>query len=135
MANPRDRNDDDNQEQRDADQAQDVAEDALNADRHGDPLASTKPPAGSGNGNAPDLVDRMNQMLTSGRVDMAAYAGEPLMDDGDEVMPGTGPGALPDADDDMLGGDPDAIDAVPDTGEDPLAAVASDDHGEGELED
>ena len=36
--------------------------------------------------DVPDLVERMNEMNRSGRVDMDAYAGEPQMDDEDDAF-------------------------------------------------
>lgn len=39
--------------------------------------------------DTPDLVERMNDMNRSGRIDMDAYAGEPRMDDEEETMGGT----------------------------------------------
>ena len=132
MANPRDLEDEDNNEQREADQAQAVAEDALHPDAGPDPLDSEKPHGGitDDEGDVHDTVDMMKQMVTSGRVDMGAFAGEPLMDDGDEEMPGTPAGPMDGHDDDMMGGLPDDMDEVADTGEDPLAAMVSDDDGE-----
>ena len=79
----------DNLEQRDEGQAQDVAEDALERGRdatseteHGAPAnpASVIPE------DVPDLVDTMNQMVTSGLIDNGAYAGEPMMDDEEDVL-------------------------------------------------
>lgn len=67
-------------------QAQDVAEDALvsaldqaELSEHGG-----KPnPAQIIPDDTPDLVDKMNEMNRSGRIDMDAYAGEEEMDDED----------------------------------------------------
>ncbi|MET0250155.1 MAG: hypothetical protein ABW164_10565 [Sphingobium sp.] len=39
--------------------------------------------------DTPDLVERMNDMNRSGRIDMDAFAGEPQMDDEEESMGGT----------------------------------------------
>lgn len=36
--------------------------------------------------DAPDLVDHMNQMVTSGRIDMSAYRGERSDDDEDGML-------------------------------------------------
>ncbi|MEI6485133.1 MAG: hypothetical protein WCO11_02580 [Sphingomonadales bacterium] len=133
MPRPRDHEDEDNSEQREADQAQVVADDALHPDDGPDPLDSEKPHGGltDDDGDVHDTVDMMKQMLTSGHVDMGAFAGEPLMDDGDGAMPGTPAGPMDgDFDDEMMGSLPDDMDDIADTGEDPLAAVVSDDDGE-----
>ena len=76
----------DNSEQRDGGQAQDVAAGALARD-----LDSSEDSEHGGNANPaaiipddmPDLVDRMDQMVSSGIIDMGAFAGEPLHDDND----------------------------------------------------
>ena len=74
----------DNDEQRDADQAQDVADDAMVV---GTDLSEDSEHGGTPNPGAvmpddvPDLVDTMNQMVTSGHIDNGAYAGEPMHDD------------------------------------------------------
>ncbi|CAA9324780.1 MAG: hypothetical protein AVDCRST_MAG90-1187 [uncultured Microvirga sp.] len=81
---------DDNDEQRDADQAQDVARDAVNfnaklavseSERGGnsDPTAVTPD-------DVPDLVDTMNQMVSSGHIDNGAFAGEPMHDDEEDRL-------------------------------------------------
>ncbi|MEN9931969.1 MAG: hypothetical protein RIS17_542 [Pseudomonadota bacterium] len=134
MANPRNIEDEDNSEQREPDQAQAVADDALHPDDGPDPLDSEKPHGGitDDDGDVHDTLDMMKQMVTSGRVDMGAYAGEPLMDDGDAEMPGTPAGPMDGADDDMMGTAPEDMDEIADTGEDPLAAVVSDDDGDEE---
>lgn len=73
-----------NAEQDDAPaQAQTLADEALgrsSAFEFGD---SEKPEGGVGelDGAAPDLVDTMNQMVTSGHIDMDAFAGERSDDD------------------------------------------------------
>ena len=36
--------------------------------------------------DVPDLVERMDEMTRSGRIDMDAYAGEPQMDDEDDAF-------------------------------------------------
>ena len=128
----RDFEDEDNNEQREADQAQAVADDALHPDSGPDPLDSEQPQGGitDDDSDVHDTVDMMKQMVTSGRVDMSAFAGEPLMDDGDEEMPGTPAGPLGDDDDELMGTLPDDMDEVEDTGEDPLAALVSDDDAE-----
>jgi hypothetical protein len=124
----------DNREQAGEDQAQDVARDSLEGlpgDDH-DMLASTKPKGGIGDDNDfIDIVDHMKEMVTSGRVDMSAYAGEPMMDDGDTVVSDALSPVGIDGDDD-LGADRDdsgKLADVADTGEDPLAEVASE-HGD-----
>lgn len=69
----------DNDGQNDADQAQDVADDAMMVDtdlseesEHGG-----RPNPGAGvPDDVPDLVDTMNQMVRSGHIDNGAYAGE-----------------------------------------------------------
>jgi hypothetical protein len=135
MANPRDRDNEDNQEQREHDQAQDVADDALAVEGDDDPLDSSKSPGGitDDDSEVHDIVDMMKQMVSSGRVDMGAYSGEPLMDDGDDVMPGTPAGPMRSEDDDVMGKSADEMDEIVDTGEDPLASVVSDDDGEDDL--
>ena len=78
-----------NAEQRDADQAQDVAADAI--DRSHDPLEDSKR-AGASNPaslipeDIPDLVDTMKQMVTSGRIDNGAFEGEPMHDDEEDSL-------------------------------------------------
>jgi len=91
---PRDPNDDlssdmDNAEQNDDGQAQDVADDALNlAD---DPFEESEH-GGSPNIGAvmpddtPDLIDTMNQMVSSGVIDNGAFAGEPMHDDEEDRL-------------------------------------------------
>ncbi|MBB6226967.1 hypothetical protein [Polymorphobacter multimanifer] len=121
-------------EQQGEDQAQDVAQDRLEGlpgDDH-DMLASRKAKSGLDDDNDYiDTVDHLKGMVTSGRVDMSAYAGEPMMDDGDTVVSDALVADGGEGDDD-LGADPDdrgALNEVADTGENPLAAVASD-HGD-----
>lgn len=120
-----------NTEQQDEDQAQDVAEDALYGSSDHDPLDSAKA-AGDRTqvmpDDAPDLVDKMNEMLRSGRIDTGAFAGEPDLDDEESLLGGEGDADI-DADDE------DPLDGVADTGDDPLGAVASDHGLEGETED
>lgn len=129
MPNPREHDNEDNQEQIEPDQAQDVADDALALEQGPDALDSRKVDGGitDDDHDVHDTVDMMKQMISSGRVDMGAYAGEPLMDDGDAEMPGTPAGPMSGADDDMMGAAPDDMDAVADTGNDPLASVISED--------
>jgi len=69
-------------EQEDEDtQAQTVADDAL-ANTGEDGLGdSEKDTGGIEDFDAPDLVDRMKQMDSSGRIDMGAFDGEETMDD------------------------------------------------------
>lgn len=73
----------DNQEQRDAPKANEVAEDALNLDD--DPSEDSEKVATSGVSVVPedeqDLVDHMNQMVNSGTIDNSAFAGERNDDD------------------------------------------------------
>ncbi len=89
---PRTPNDDiapelDNAGQHDADQAQDVAEDALfigtdpseESEHGGSPDRTAVMPD-----DVPDLVDTMNQMVRSGLIDNGAFAGEPNHDGDDE---------------------------------------------------
>lgn len=86
---PRDTNpshETDNQEQDDADaQAQTVADEAR-VRTSGDPSEDSEH-GGSGDRTAltpddtPDLIDRMEQMVSSGHIDMDAYRGEPAHDD------------------------------------------------------
>jgi len=72
-------------------QAQTVAEGALNRGADADELEdSEKVPTGEDTDDAQDLVDRMRQMDSSGRVDMGAYRGEPNHDDNVDKL---GPGA------------------------------------------
>lgn len=85
-----------NSEQRDADQAQDLGDEAAarqlgQSDASGhDPITETEHggspnPAAIIPADVPDLVDTMNEMLTSGLIDNGAYAGEPMMDDEEEI--------------------------------------------------
>ena len=73
-----------NSEQADDDQAQDVAEDALHLED--DPSEDSEHGGSSDPGrlisdDVPDLVDKMNEMVRSGRIDNGAFAGEPMHDD------------------------------------------------------
>lgn len=78
-----------NSEQADDDQAQDVAEDARFVDTD---LSEESEHGGRPNLGAvipddtPDLVDRMNEMVRSGRIDNDAYAGEPQHDDEEDIL-------------------------------------------------
>jgi hypothetical protein len=81
----------DNSEQNEADsQAQDLADEALHpAEVTGRMSAESEPgfeqdPADLVPRDVPDLVDTMNDMVQSGRIDMDAYVGEPRMDDEDD---------------------------------------------------
>jgi hypothetical protein len=80
---------DENSEQRDEGQAQDIAADALV--RGTDLSEDSEKVRGSDVGaiipdDVPDLVDKMNEMNISGRIDYGAYAGEPMMDDEENGM-------------------------------------------------
>jgi hypothetical protein len=72
-----------NVEQEDEDaQAQTIAEEALR--RRGEHFSDTEKVAGGEPGDGtPDLIDHMNQMATSGRIDMSAFRGERNDDDED----------------------------------------------------
>jgi hypothetical protein len=77
-----------NSEQDDEDsQAQDVAEDAQNEDRHS-PLDSKKVNAHLNESSAQDTIDEMRDMEQSGRIDMGAYRGEPNHDDNEDKYGG-----------------------------------------------
>ena len=73
------------QEQDDSDtQAQSVAQDAL--DRATDSYEDSEKGGSESVGeispdDTPDLIDRMEQMVSSGHIDMDAYRGEPAHDD------------------------------------------------------
>ncbi len=133
----RDRTDAENREQQDEGQAQDVAEDAL----HPDPgyvdsvRGSPVNPAQIIPDDVPDLVETMEQMVRSGRIDNGAYAGEPQHDDEEDMLGDT----EDEGDDDQLynemadgSEDPLAVPVdlseVEDRGDDPLGEVASE-HG------
>jgi hypothetical protein len=61
-------------------QAQTLAEEALH--RRGEGLSDTeKVSRGEPDDGTPDLVDHMNQMASSGRIDMSAFRGERSDDD------------------------------------------------------
>lgn len=88
-------------EQEDADtQAQTVADEALDGVENRSPIDSEKDKSGLEDIDAPDLIDRMNQMETSGHIDMAAYDGEETMDDLENKY-----GARNAADDEFAGDD------------------------------
>ena len=68
-------------------QAQTVAEEALDAEaRHASPLDSEKPDEEGEvmDDSSRDLIDQMRDMEQSGRIDMDAYRGEPNMDDNED---------------------------------------------------
>lgn len=83
-----------NFEQRDEGQAQDVASEAMDLlqDAEGHDSVGGTEHGGSSDPTAiipedvPDLIDTMNQMLTSGRIDNGAFAGEPMMDDEEDQL-------------------------------------------------
>lgn len=78
-----------NSEQRDEGQAQDVAEDAR---RRSTDLAEDSEKGGNRDpaqlipDDVPDLVDKMEEMNRSGRIDNDAFAGEPQMDDEEDML-------------------------------------------------
>jgi hypothetical protein len=86
---PIDREDEANAEQREPDQAQDVAADAMRAptdlsedsERGGHPDRGLVAPQ-----DTPDLVEMMDGMVRSGRVDTGAFSGEPEMDDEEDEL-------------------------------------------------
>ena len=67
-------------------QAQTVAEEALNADAEASPLDSVKPdqPGEVMDDSSQDLIDKMRDMEQSGRIDMGAFTGEPNHDDNED---------------------------------------------------
>lgn len=86
--------DDDVEDQHEDDQAQDVARDAryratdlYEASEHGGhPNIGAVLPD-----DVPDLIDRMNDMVASGRIDNDAFAGEPMHDDEEDRYGDTDP--------------------------------------------
>lgn len=121
-AQPDDQPPEDNAEQAEAPQAQDVAADALDPSARtiGIDQGSTRgghaDPGAVSPQDEPDLVERMEQMVSSGHIDMDAFAGEPRMDDEDDRGGDEGGDG---------GGDDDAIErftVIPD----PDAAIAHD---------
>lgn len=80
-----------NNEQEDADtQAQTVADEAIaraTSVLGEQPETERVPGGGDDSGGMPDLVDHMNQMVSSGTIDMSAYRGE-RNDDDEEGMLG-----------------------------------------------
>ncbi|MCP1468964.1 hypothetical protein J3E64_000635 [Sphingobium sp. OAS761] len=95
-----DREFDENSEQADADaQAQTVTEDAAHrsTDLSEDSEHGGRPnPAQIVPDDVEDLVDKMNAMNRSGRIDNDAFAGEPQMDDEEDAL-----GPTETADDDL----------------------------------
>ena len=81
--------DNENAEQNDDGQAQDVAEDAMNlaSDRFEDSQHGGNPNiAAVMPEDTPDLVDTMNQMVSSGLIDNGAFEGEPMHDDEEDRL-------------------------------------------------
>jgi hypothetical protein len=62
-------------------QAQTVADDALDGLDRRTPGESEKDKSGLEDIDAPDLIDRMNQMESSGHIDMGAFDGEENYED------------------------------------------------------
>lgn len=91
-----------NQSQRESAQAQDVAQDALHAGE--DPGEDTEKGGSDGLSvipqDEPDLIDRMNQMVSSGHIDTGAFDGERNDDDEESDL---GPLDSQDSDDPGLG--------------------------------
>ncbi|WP_328799475.1 hypothetical protein [Sandaracinobacteroides hominis] len=124
-----------NREQEDEGQAQDVAEDALHPETGGGSVRGNHvDPTQILPDDVPDLVETMEHMVSSGRIDNDAYAGEPQHDDEEDML-----GDTEDDDDDMLYNeladgsedplaDPVDLSEIADTGDDPLGEVASE-HG------
>lgn len=121
-----------NREQQDEGQAQDVAADALagQADEVGgvdSVRGGTTNPAQILPDDVPDLVETMNAMVASGRIDNGAYEGEPMHDDEESMRGDTEAGG----EDPLEGlhevGGAEALVAgeVEDEGDDPLGATAS----------
>nr|WP_294167231.1 hypothetical protein [uncultured Sphingomonas sp.] len=109
---PRNRNEDfppeENDELRESDQAQDVAEDALEIGTS--PSGASEHGGGSNRGavvpdDAPDLIDTMNQMVSSGHIDHGAFRGEPMHDDEEDRFGQTDPNDEDGEDLPSLGGD------------------------------
>lgn len=77
----------DEQDDDEAEQAQSIADEALDGEaRDPSPLDSAKPydEGEVMNDSSQDLIDRMRDMEQSGRIDMDAYRGEPNMDDNED---------------------------------------------------
>lgn len=89
MARPDDLTDDNSEQDESGTQANDVADDARvragdlaeDSERGGTPNPAQIIPA-----DTPDLVERMDEMVHSGRIDNDAFAGEPQMDDEEEAL-------------------------------------------------
>lgn len=151
---PRDRAEDApeslNREQEEADQAQDVADDARRPSTGHDSVRGPADRTQILPDDTPDLVETMTAMVRSGRIDNGAFAGEPQHDDeedqlGDTESDGDDPledlhpepefNPLADGSEDPLAVPVDLppeeevdLDDLEDSGEDPLARVASE-HG------
>jgi hypothetical protein len=93
------------QDDDEAEQAQSVADEALDAEAcDPSPLDSTKPDEEGEvmDDSSQDLIDRMRDMEQSGRIDMSAYRGEPNMDDDEDKY---GPENREERDDDESDGE------------------------------
>lgn len=90
-----------NQSQQDNSSANDVAEDAMHRDK--DPSEDSEKGGSEGISvmplDEPDLVDRMDQMVSSGHIDLGAFDGERNDSDEESEM-----GTLDPAEDDSPGG-------------------------------
>jgi hypothetical protein len=77
-------------------QAQTLADEALSGASDEFALEdSEKVSTGEDGDDVQDLVDHMRQMVSSGRIDNSAYAGEPNHDDNDDLyLPAVEPDAL-----------------------------------------
>lgn len=85
-----------NSEQDDGDSANDVADSLRGVSPMGESVHGGRTnPAAIIPDDVPDLVDKMNEMMTSGRIDYDAFAGEPMHDDEEDIR-----GATDDDDDD-----------------------------------
>lgn len=69
-------------------QAQTLADEVLGRDPSALVTGASEqaPSPGDDSGGLPDLVDHMNQMVTSGRIDMSAFRGERNDDDEDGTL-------------------------------------------------
>ncbi len=114
----------DNSQQADAGQSQDVAAEAMNRATSDGLHDTEKVRGGFDDADAQDLVDHMNQMVTSGRIDLSAFEGEPNHDDGDDEI------LVKDANRGW-GNDPDAGDEADEL----EATLSSEDLAEDDLED
>lgn len=144
-----------NREQQEADQAQDIANDAMRPGTGHDSVRGPSDRTQTLPDDTPDLVETMNAMVRSGHIDNGAFAGEPQHDDeedirgdtetdGDDPLEDLHPTPAPgdsvfneyaDGSEDPLAVPVDlppeetvALEDLADTGEDPLATVASE-HG------